>query len=163
MKTSEVFLNEMLREAKATRSILEVVPFEKGDFKPHEKSMTLKRLAIHVAEITGWWKETLVKDELNFAEGDFTPKEYNSIDDVLALHDTLVENATKILNEISEEAFDKIWTMRNGDHIILSEPKRDVARTWCLNHLYHHRGQLSVYLRLLDVKLPRLYGPTADM
>ncbi len=118
MKTSEVFLNEMLREAKATRSILEVVPFEKGDFKPHEKSMTLKRLAIHVAEITGWWKETLVKDELNFAEGDFTPKEYNSIDDVLALHDTLVENATKILNEISEEAFDKIWTMRNGDYII---------------------------------------------
>ena len=163
MKTSEVFLNEMLREAKATRSILEVVPFEKGDFKPHEKSMTLKRLAIHVAEITGWWKETLVKDELNFAEGDFTPKEYNSIDDVLTLHDTLVENATKILNEISEEAFDKIWTMRNGDHVILSEPKRDVARTWCLNHLCHHRGQLSVYLRLLDVKLPGLYGPTADM
>ena len=163
MKTSEVFLKEMLREAKATRSILEVVPFEKGDYKPHEKSMTLKRLAVHVAEITGWWKETLVKDELNFAEGDYTPKEYNSIDEVLALHDQLVENATKILNEISEEEFDKIWTMRNGDYVILSEPKRDVARTWCLNHLIHHRGQLSVYLRLLDVKLPGLYGPTADM
>jgi uncharacterized damage-inducible protein DinB len=74
-----------------------------------------------------------------------------------------VDNATKILNEISDEEFDKMWTMRNGDYVILTEPKAQVVRTWCFNHLYHHRGQLSVYLRLLDVKLPGIYGPTADM
>ncbi len=163
MKRSQLFLEELVREAKATRALLAVVPFEKGGYKPHEKSMTLKRLTIHVAEITGWFKETLLQDELNFATGDHTPKEYNSIEEVLALHDRLVENATKILNEVSEEEFDKIWTMRNGEHIILTEPKAQVVRTWCFNHLFHHRGQLSVYLRMLDVKLPGIYGPTADM
>ncbi len=163
MKRSQLFLEELVREAKATRALLEAVPFEKGDYKPHEKSMTLKRLTIHVAEITGWFKETLLQDELNFAEGDHTPKEYNTIEDVLALHDRLVENATKILNEVSEEEFDKMWTMRNGDYIILTEPKAQVVRTWCFNHLFHHRGQLSVYLRMLDVKLPGTYGPSADM
>lgn len=163
MKRSELFLEELVREAKATRALLAVVPFEKGDYKPHEKSMTLKRLAIHVAEITGWFKETLLQEELNFAVGDHTPKEYRNIDEVLELHDRLVDNATKILNEISDEEFDKMWTMRNGDYVILTEPKAQVVRTWCFNHLYHHRGQLSVYLRLLDVKLPGVYGPTADM
>lgn len=163
MKRSQLFLEELVREAKATRALLAVVPFEKGDYKPHEKSMTLKRLTIHVAEITGWFKETLLQDELNFAAGDHTPKEYNTIEEVLALHDKLVENATKILNEVSEEEFDKMWTMRNGDYIILTEPKAQVVRTWCFNHLFHHRGQLSVYLRMLDVKLPGTYGPSADM
>lgn len=163
MKRSQLFLEELVREAKATRALLEAVPFEKGDYKPHEKSMTLKRLTIHVAEITGWFKETLLQDELNFAEGDNTPKEYNTIEEVLALHDRLVENATKILNEVSDEEFDKMWTMRNGDYVILTEPKAQVVRTWCFNHLFHHRGQLSVYLRILDIKLPGTYGPTADM
>ncbi|MBP6459527.1 MAG: hypothetical protein KA264_05470 [Crocinitomicaceae bacterium] len=163
MKRSQLFLEELVREAKATRALLEAVPFEKGDYKPHEKSMTLKRLTIHVAEITGWFKETLLQDELNFAEGDHTQKEYNTIEDVLALHDRLVENATKILNEVSDDEFDKMWTMRNGDYVILTESKAQVVRTWCFNHLFHHRGQLSVYLRMLDVKLPGTYGPTADM
>jgi uncharacterized damage-inducible protein DinB len=163
MKRSQLFLEELVREAKATRALLEAVPFEKGDYKPHEKSMTLKRLTIHVAEITGWFKETLLQDELNFTEGDHTPKEYNTIEDVLALHDRLVENATKILNEVSDDEFDKMWTMRNGDYVILTESKAQVVRTWCFNHLFHHRGQLSVYLRMLDIKLPGTYGPTADM
>lgn len=80
----------------------------------------------------------------------------------MAYHDTLVDNAEKILSETSEEEFLKPWTMRNGETIYFTMPKAAVVRMWCLNHLYHHRGQLSVYLRLLDVAVPPSFGPTAD-
>ena len=162
MKFSTAFLNELKHESANTRKLLEAVPFDKADFKPHEKSMTLKRLAVHVAEITGWWKECLLMDELDFSKGDHTPKEYNSTEDILDLHDTLVANAEKILNEIADEEFMKPWTMRNGETIYFTMPKAAVVRMWCMNHLYHHRGQLTVYLRLLDVAVPPSFGPTAD-
>jgi len=163
MKLSELFLNELTQEAKATRTLLALVPFEKGDFKPHEKSMSLKRLCVHVAEISGWWKECLVSDELDFAKGDYTPKVYETIQDVLKLHDDLLEKAFKILQDTPEVEYAKPWTMRNGEQIYFTMPKGEVVRTWCLNHLYHHRAQLTVYLRMLDVPLPSIYGPTADL
>jgi uncharacterized damage-inducible protein DinB len=162
-KLSELFLAELNQEAKTTRSLLALVPFEKGDFKPHEKSMSLKRLSIHIAEISGWWKECLVHDELDFAKGDYTPKEFNSTEEIIAFHDDLIEKASKILNEIAEDEFDKPWTMRNGEQIYFTIPKSEVVRTWCLNHLYHHRAQLTVYLRMLNIPLPSIYGPTADL
>ncbi len=162
MSLGKTFLAEVLQEAASTRKLLAVVPFDKADFKPHEKSMSLKHLATHVTEITGWWKECLIQDELDFSVGDYKPKELNSTDDLLAMHDDLVEKATKILSEVSDEEFAKPWTMRNGEQIYFTMPKVAVVRTWCLNHLFHHRGQLTVYLRLLDVKLPGMYGPTAD-
>lgn len=162
MKMNDILLAELKHEAASTRKLLESVPFEKGDFKPHEKSMSLQRLSVHVAEITGWWKECLVHDELDFSKGDFTPKVFNSIDEILALHDTLVAQAEQILTDTPESEFQKPWTMRNGDQIYFTMPKASVVRTWCMNHLYHHRGQLSVYLRLLDVALPNTYGPSAD-
>jgi len=155
-------LAELIQEAANTRKLLAVVPFEKADFKPHEKSMSLKRLATHVAEINGWWKECLIQDELDFSVGNYKPKELNSTEDLLAMHDDLVEKATKILSEVSDEEFAKPWTMRNGEIIYFTMPKATVVRTWCLNHLFHHRGQLTVYLRLLNVPLPGMYGPTAD-
>ena len=162
MSLGKTFLAEVLQEAASTRKLLAVVPFDKADFKPHEKSMSLKRLATHVTEITGWWKECLVHNELDFSVGDFKPKELNSTEDLLAMHDDLVEKATKILSEVADEEFAKPWTMRNGEQIYFTMPKAAVVRTWCLNHLFHHRGQLTVYLRLLDVPLPGMYGPTAD-
>ena len=163
MKINEILLEELKQEAKSTRSLLEKVPFDKSDFKPHEKSMSLQRLAVHCAEISGWWKECLVHDELDFSKGNFTPKEFNSVEELLAYHDDLVEKSIKILSDISENEFQKPWTMRNGDQIYFTAPKAGVVRTWCMNHLYHHRGQLTVYLRLLNVPLPSMYGPTADM
>lgn len=163
MKQSEILLAELKREAASTRNLLALVPFDKLDYKPHEKSMTLKRLSVHVAEITGWWKECLVHDELDFSKGNPTPKEFNSVEDLLSYHDDLVEKATKILNEVSDEEFKKPWTMRNGEQIYFTNCKAEVVREWCMNHLYHHRGQLTVYLRLLNVPLPSIYGPTADM
>ncbi len=163
MSLNQQLLAELKEEAAATRRLLALVPFEKADFKPHEKSMTLKRLSVHVAEISGWWKECLIHDELDFSKGDFTPKEYASTADILALHDDLVAKAEKILTETPEAEFQKPWTMRNGEQIYFTMSKEKVVRTWCMNHLYHHRGQLTVYLRLLNVPLPGTYGPSADM
>lgn len=162
MSLGKTFLAEVLQEASNTRKLLALVPFEKADFKPHEKSMTLRRLATHVAEINGWWKECLVHDVLDFSVGDFTPKQLNSVEELLAMHDDLVAKATSILNNVSDDEFAKPWTMRNGETIYFTMPKVAVVRTWCLNHLFHHRGQLTVYLRLLNVPLVGMYGPTAD-
>ena len=162
MKQSEILLAEVKQEAIATRKLLELVPFDKADYKPHEKSMTLLRLATHVAEISGWWKECLMDDELDFAKGDRKPKVLTSTADLVALHDKHILQAEKILKEVSEEEFSKPWTMRAGETTFFTKSKSEVVRTWCMNHLYHHRAQLDVYLRLLDVPLPGVYGPSAD-
>ena len=103
MSIGQILLAEVLQESANTRKLLVVIPFEKSDFKPHEKSMSLKRLATHVAEITGWWKECLLNDVLDFSVGDYKPKELNSVDDLLAMHDDLVAKATKILTEVADE------------------------------------------------------------
>lgn len=124
--------------------------------------MSLLRLATHVAEISGWWKECLVNDVLDFAVGDFTPKVLTSTDDIVALHDKMVLQAEQILTDTPESEFANLWTMRSGDIVYFTLPKAEVVRTWCMNHLYHHRAQLTVYLRMLDVPLPGMYGPTAD-
>ena len=162
MKFSTAFLNELQHESANTRKLLEAVPFDKADFKPHEKSMTLKRLAIHTAEITGWWKECLTMDELDFAKGDHKPNDFNSSEELLAYFDKLVANAVKIISETPDEEYLKPWTMRSGETIYFTMPKAAVIRMWCMNHLYHHRGQLTVYLRLLDIPVPPSFGPTAD-
>lgn len=162
MTLNETIWAELQHEAASTRKLLERIPFEKADFKPHEKSMKLRDLARHVAEISGWWKECLVNDVLDFAASDFTPKVYESLDEILALHDKHITQAEQILKDTPESEFAKPWTMRNGEQIYFTMPKAAVVRTWCMNHLYHHRGQLTVYLRLLDVPLPGTYGPSAD-
>ena len=162
MSLAQQFIAEIQQEAAATKRLLAIVPWEKGDYKPHEKSMTLKRLASHVAEISGWWKECLVQDELDFAKDSGKPKEHNSTKEMLAWHDELVQKAIAILQNTAEEESTKPWTMRQGEQIFFTLPKAVVVRTWCLNHLYHHRGQLTVYLRLLNIPLPGTYGPSAD-
>ena len=162
MSIAQNFLAELKMEAASTRKLLAAVPFDQGDFKPHEKSMTLKRLAAHIAEINGWWKECLIQDELDFAKDMGPAKEYHSTEDMVNWHDELINNAEKILNDTGDEEFAKPWTMRNGEQVYFTLPKVVVVRTWCLNHLFHHRGQLTVYLRLLNIPVPGMYGPTAD-
>lgn len=159
----EAFIHEIKQEAESTRNLLALIPFDKLDFKPHEKSMTLKALSFHVAEISGWWKECLVQDELDFSKMDYKPKDLKTVDELLALHDDLVEKSIKILNNVTEDDLMKPWTMRNAEQIYFTAPKVGVVRTWCMNHLYHHRGQLTVYLRLLNVPLPATYGTSADL
>lgn len=162
MLLKDGLIKEFQQETANTRKMLERVPAEHFGWQPHEKSMTLGRLAVHVAELSGWITMTINQDELDFAKWDYKPLQPTTTDDILKLHDKNVEEALIALNNVSEEDLMKMWTLRRGDHVILELPKAGILRGMCNNHLYHHRGQLSVYLRLLDVPIPGLYGPSAD-
>lgn len=156
------FLAELDNEAKVARQCLERVPAEKFDWKPHEKSMTMGRLATHVAEMFGWTKETCKQDVLDFATADYTPFEPKTTEELLAFFDDHIVRAKAILAETSDETFMTDWTMRNGETVYFTMPKVAVMRTFVMNHIVHHRGQLTVYLRLNDIPVPSLYGPSAD-
>ena len=160
MTFAQDLLNELKQEAAVTRRHLERVPFEKREFQPHEKSETLGRLAIHVAEIVAWWKECLVNSELDFI--DFEPKDITTTEQLLAYFDELYLDAVTALSAAAPEEFEKNWSMRHGDDILFTLPKKRVLRTFCMNHLVHHRAQLGVYLRMLDIAIPAVYGPSAD-
>ncbi|KAF0243099.1 MAG: hypothetical protein FD183_111, partial [Chitinophagaceae bacterium] len=132
MNIASKFWEELKQESANTKILLAAVPFDKADFKPHEKSMSLKALASHVAEINGWWKECLVQDELDFSKDMGAPKQYHSTEDIVAWHDELLVKAEQILSNTPDEAFAKPWTMRNGEIIYFTLPKEQVVRTWCL-------------------------------
>lgn len=163
MDLKNAFINEIKHEAASTRKMLERVPLDKLTWKPHEKSATLQSLAKHVASIFSWVSRALTTDELDFAKGRPAPvPDFTSTEQLLEILDSSVSQALKDLETATPELFGKTWTMRNGGQVMLSLPKAAVIRNLALNHMIHHRGQLSVYLRLLDVPLPGLYGPTAD-
>jgi len=159
---AQAFLNELENEAKVTRSCLERVPADKFDWKPHEKSMSMGRLATHCAEMFGWTKPTLKQDVLDFATGDLVPFEPKTTEDLLAFFDDHIATAKAVLAETPDEVFMTNWTLRNGETEYFTMPKIAVMRTFVLNHIVHHRGQLSVYLRLNDIPVPSIYGPSAD-
>lgn len=161
MAIKDMLLPEWENEINITRRMLERVPFEKADWKPHEKSFTLGRLATHVAEISGWLTMTLTTSELDFAKGG-TPNKPASKEELMQLFETEAAKATAILQEATDENFQSNWTLRNGEAIYFTLPKKVVVRNWVFNHIVHHRAQLSVYLRLLDVPVPGVYGPSAD-
>lgn len=156
-----MLLPEWENEINITRRMLERVPFEKADWKPHEKSFTLGRLATHVAEISGWLTMTLTTSELDFAKGG-TPHKPASKEELMQLFETEAAKASAILHEATDENFQSNWTLRNGEIIYFTLPKTVVVRNWVLSHIVHHRAQLSVYLRLLNVPVPGVYGPSAD-
>ena len=162
MKQSEILLAELKREAASTRNLLALVPFDKLDYKPHEKSMTFGRLAVHCAEMFGWTKETLKQDVLDFATMDSKPFEPASTEELLAFFDDYIAKAKIILGETPDETFFTDWTMKNGEQVYMTMPKVAVMRSFVMNHIIHHRGQLTVYLRLNDIPVPSIYGPSAD-
>jgi uncharacterized damage-inducible protein DinB len=162
MSIKRALLNELKHESASTRKMLERVNYEKGTWKPHEKSNTLEGLAKHVANIPAWVKRITDADEFNFAGG-FTPAPpVTNTEELLALHDSKVKEATESLEKISEEDLSKPFSLKNGEHVISTLPKAALMRSFAFNHLVHHRGQLSVYLRLLDIPVPGMYGPSAD-
>ena len=161
-RIASAFLAELDNEAKVARTCLERVPADKFDWKPHEKSMTFGRLATHVAEMFGWTKETLTQDVLDFAEGDYKPYEPETTEALLAFFDEKIATAKEVLAKTSDETFMTDWTMRNGEQVYFTMPKVAVMRSFVMNHIVHHRGQLSVYLRLNDIPVPSIYGPSAD-
>ncbi len=162
MTPVKTFLGELKSEAAKTRKMLQCVPLERGSWKPHEKSMTLERLTRHVAEMTGWVSFTIKTEELDFAKS-YTPHpEMKSQEQLLAFFDELLTEAISVLGSTTDADLQKMWTMRNGEQIFFTLPKGVVLRDMVLNHIIHHRGQLSVYLRLLEVPIPGMYGPSAD-
>jgi uncharacterized damage-inducible protein DinB len=160
MTIAQEFLQELTLEAAVTRRFLENVPFDKLDYKPTEKSEPLGRLAIHVAEIMAWWISLVETNRLDFEN--FEPMDIQTKQQLLTYFDTLLEDAKKSLSNAKDELFNDNWSMTHGEEIYFTLPKKQVARLFCMNHLIHHRAQLGMYLRMLDVAVPATYGPSAD-
>ena len=155
-------LNEFREEAKITRRSLERVPEEKLAWKPHAKSMTLGQLAMHVATIPGAIARLAQQDSFDVVKGSFVPPQPNSKQDVLTAYEESVQGAEQFLTQLTDESARATWRLMKGDRELFNQPRSGVVRTIMLNHWYHHRGQMSVYLRLLDVPLPVIYGRSAD-
>ena len=153
---------ELEHEAAVTRTCLERVPADKFDWKPHEKSMTFGTLAGHIAEMVGWTPGIMEQAELDFAKMDYKPFEPKSTEDLVEYLDKNVTEAIETLKNASDERFLETWTMKNGEKTYFTLPKIAVMRSFVMSHIIHHRGQLSVYLRLNDISVPSIYGPSAD-
>jgi uncharacterized damage-inducible protein DinB len=162
MGLNESLIAEYRQEAQTTRKLLERVPLDALGWKPHEKSMTMERLATHVTELYGWPRIVLTTDELDFLIMDHTPPPIGAISDLLQLFDTSVAAALDLLKTQTDEQLLRNWKLRAGEKIFFEMPRISVLRLMVFNHSIHHRGQLSVYLRLRNVPLPSIYGPSAD-
>ena len=158
----EPLIVEMDQEAAATRRMLERVPVEKLGWKPHDKSMSLGQLALHVAGVPGSVAAMLSGEGMDVSGAKFDPPSPASAEEILSKHDESLNAAKDILAGWDEKKASAIWRLTKGDTELMAVPRLVMARTLVLNHWYHHRGQLSVYLRMLDVPLPVTYGRTAD-
>ena len=156
----QAILNEFREEVPAIRRILERVPADKLTWKPHAKSRSLGELAVHVAGVTGLAEKIISADE--FSPGGGTPTNPNSIEAIHATFERNVKASEDALSKLSDDRAHAQWRLVFQGKEIMKKPRVAALRTNWLNHLYHHRGQLSVYLRLLDVPVPIVYGPTAD-
>ena len=155
-------LAELKHEATGTRKMLEKVPDEKLLWKPHEKSMSLGRMATHIADIPVWAERILLADEFDFSKAAYKTIPTASVREILERFDKRLHEAVTLLETTSDEKLNQPFTLRSGEKIFFTLPKKVVLRNFAFNHIYHHRGQLSVYLRLLDIAVPGMYGPSAD-
>ncbi len=155
-------ISELDQEASATRRLLSVVPADQLAWKPHGKSPSLGELAFHLATIPGNISRLLLMDGFDTRSANLHVPFPDSADQLLHIMDDGVKQAKAILTGLSDENASALWTLSAGDRKVFTIPRLNVARTMLLNHWYHHRGQLSVYLRLLDVPLPVVYGRSAD-
>lgn len=161
---AETILPEFDIEMQATRSVLERVPSGGLEWKPHEKSMTLVQLAAHLARLPGWARVTLDQDELDLdsPEAQQQPDAPTSTEEILGIFDQNVSQSRDAIAAASDEALGRPWSLKTGGAVRLTAPKAAVLRRFVMNHMIHHRGQLTVFLRLLDVPVPQTFGPTAD-
>jgi uncharacterized damage-inducible protein DinB len=155
-------LRELDQENVTTRRVLERVPGDKLSWKPHPKSMSLGELALHVAASPGYIASNwCMQDVVHLSGGSGNPKP-SSTEEIVAAHDASVAKAKEVLSQLGDEGLQKLWKAEAGGVTVFEMPKAALVRSIVLNHTYHHRGQLSVYLRLLDVPVPSIYGPSAD-
>lgn len=164
MAIKDGLLSEFDHEIATTRKVLERVPEGKPEFKPHDKSMAMDRLAGHIAELTGWAKETMLQDsiEMGGAAAGAGPLKMTSRKQLLEEFDKRAAAGRAAIASASDDAFMKPWSLIAGGKAVFTLPKIAVLRGFVMNHMIHHRGQLSVYLRLNDVPVPSIYGPSAD-
>jgi uncharacterized damage-inducible protein DinB len=161
MRMLDVFLQELEQEAKTTRRVLERVPGNKLAWKPHERSMSLGQLAMHIATTPGGVAELSQKSP--FPISDFKQAEAATRDEILSAFEESIAKAKSILNRMDDAALDKTWRAVDADgKDVMTIPIGAMLRTIMLNHWYHHRGQLSVYLRQVGAPVPSIYGPSAD-
>lgn len=162
MTIAEVLLADFASEAANTRRVLERVPADKADWKPHDKSMTLGSLAAHVAGLAHFGHVILTTPQMNMQTDKFPKYVFTTPEDAVQVATDAFEKVRGALAGMSDEQFQEHWKLLFGDMLIADAPRLQLYRSMFFNHLIHHRGQLTVYLRLLDVKVPGIYGPSAD-
>lgn len=165
MSFSSMTLPEFDQEMATTRTCLERVPDDKYDWQPHEKSMSLARLLGHLAELPIWLTMAATTDSLDLAppgEEPWKPYVASSREELLETFDKNVAEAREALTGVQDESLGAPWTLLSGGQELLKMPRGALIRSIVLNHLYHHRGQLTVYLRLNEISVPSIYGPSAD-
>jgi len=161
MAIVDALLPEFDHEMTRTRKVLERVPEERFDWKPHQKSFSLGALAMHVATLPTWGTETLTRSEIDVGNNP-APAATPSKSDLLAAFDRNVAQARAALAGRTDAELTAMWSLKRNGKVVFSMPKTTVLRSLVLSHLIHHRAQLTVYLRLLDVPVPAIYGPSAD-
>lgn len=161
MNLIPMLVKEMEQEAQTTRKFLQRIPNDKFDWRPHAKSMTIQRLATHIAELPSWVSITFDTSELDFAKNEYKPAEIKNTQELLDYFDKNLADAKSHFEKATEDDLLPNWTLRNGEEIYSVSTKAEVIRmAYC--QTVHHRAQLGVFLRLLDVPIPGSYGPSAD-
>ncbi|MCZ4242892.1 DinB family protein [Pedobacter punctiformis] len=161
MEIIKLLLTELEGEAKTTKKFLALVPADKFGWAPHEKSMKMKSLSAHIAELPAWISLALTTDELNFATTPYVEPEVSNADDLVALFEKSYADGKSHLEKANEALLSKSWILKNGDHVLADYTKYEMIRQ-TFSQIIHHRAQLGVYLRLLNIPLPGSYGPSAD-
>jgi len=161
MTIIEAFAAELEQEAKTTRKMLALIPNEKYGWQPHTKSMTIGRLANHIAELPGWIGMVLNTNELDFAKTPYSETTIKDTGELLAHYEKVLEQGRKELKVAKDDQLKKTWTLREGDQIFAQSSKQEMLRN-TFSQVIHHRAQLGVFLRLLDIPIPGSYGPSAD-
>jgi uncharacterized damage-inducible protein DinB len=165
MRISQALLPEFDNEMAITRKVLDRAPADKFDWQPHPKSMTLGRLTQHVAEIPGWAVLTISRSEFDLAPPGAPPYQAPPIStkqEILGAFEKNVKEARAAIEGASDEHLMQTWSLLKGGEVVFSMPRMGILRSMVMNHLIHHRAQLGVYLRLNDVPVPSIYGPSAD-
>lgn len=161
MSIIELLKKEVEAEAITTRKMLQLVPADKIGWKPHEKSMDMKTLAVHIAELPGWIQMAFDTSELDFSTMEYKPTEATDAKELVGIFDESLEKARTALNKANDEDLWPSWTMRTGEKVHGVMTKYEVVRH-SISQTIHHRAQLGVYLRLLHIPIPGSYGPSAD-
>lgn len=157
----ESFRKELEHESIATKKMLALVPADKGEWKPHEKSMKMKDLATHIADLPTWITMAINTDGLDFATTPYNPQNCNGGEELVKYYNKNAEEAALLLSKSKDNILEELWTLRNGDVVYMQQNRLDTIRhAYC--QIVHHRAQLGVYLRLLNIPIPGTYGPSAD-